>query len=49
MVGINVEGFFWENEEPPGGGGVLLSFYGLHWKTPAERDISFRLQVYERG
>ena len=23
MVGINVEGFFWENEEPPGGGGTF--------------------------
>ena len=24
MVGINVEVFFWENEEPPPGGGHLL-------------------------
>ena len=32
-----------------GGGGVLPSFYnGLYGKTPPERGIFFRLQVYER-
>ena len=30
MVGINVEGFFWENEEPPGGGGGTFKFL---WPT----------------
>ena len=32
-----------------GGGGLLPSFYnGLYGKTPPERGIFFRLQVYER-
>ena len=55
MVGINVElsfqkkplgdGGWWGG----GGGWVLPSFYnGLYGKTPPERGIFFRLQVYER-
>ena len=32
-----------------GGGGGIPSFYnGLYGKTPPERGIFFRLQVYER-
>ena len=48
MVGINVELSF--QKKPLGDGvGVLPSFYnGLYGKTPPERGIFFRLQVYER-
>ena len=51
MVGINVELSF--QKKPLGDGGgecrVLPSFYnGLCGKTPPERGIFFRLQVYER-
>ena len=52
MVGINVELSF--QKKPLGDGGeggcwVLPRFYnGLCGKTPPERGIFFRLQVYER-
>ena len=46
MVGINVERSFQKKNT---GGRVLPSFYnGLYGKTPPERGIFFRLQVYER-
>ena len=51
MVGINVELSFQKKPLGTGGGGgaVLPSFYnGLYGKTPPERGIFFRLQVYER-
>ena len=50
MVGINVEHSFQKKPLGDGGwGGVLPSFYnGLYGKTPPERGIFFRLQVYER-
>ena len=52
MVGINVELSFQKKplgDGVGGGGGVLPSFYnGLYGKTPPERGIFFRLQVYER-
>ena len=52
MVGINVELSLQKKPLGDGGGGgcrVLPSFYnGLCGKTPPERGIFFRLQVYER-
>ena len=53
MVGINVELSFQKKPLGDGGGGgvcrVIPSFYnGLCGKTPPERGIFFRLQVYER-
>ena len=54
MVGINVELSFQKKSlgDGEGGGGrcrVLPNFYnGLCGKTPPERGIFFRLQVYER-
>ena len=54
MVGINVRDFFSEKPLGDGGGGTLPSFYnynGQYGKTPLERGIFFRLQVYlkEKG
>ena len=49
MVGINVELSFQIKPLGTGGGGgaVLPSFYnGPYGKTPPERGIFFRLQVY---
>ena len=52
MLGINVELSFQKKPLGDGGGGILPSFYnGLYGKTPPERVIFFRLQVYlkEKG